>query len=1020
MSKRYNNYHKHDHKGNHRSLDTVTKEEHYIERCLELGHTHYFTTNHGSKGDVFTSKTLCDKYGVKMVVGSEFYYVDDVDIKERKMYHLVVIALNNEGYKDINRALSFANKYGMYYKPRIDKKTLFSINPQNVIITTACTAGILNRDDREEVLLEFKEYFKDNLYLEVQSHKHINQKNHNQMVIELHAKYDIPIIHANDSHYIYEKDYKYRDTFLKGKGISYPEEDGYILDYPDYNTIIDRYKIQGVLNHNQIEEAIKNTLIFDKCEDITIINDDIKLPSISDNPKRDLKKIIFDKWEDEKKLLDKELHLKYEKEISYEYSMIDECNMDDYFLLDYHIVKTGIEKYGGKLTKTGRGSAVSYYINKLLGFTDIDRISSPVTLYPTRFMSAERILKARSLPDIDINMVSQEPFIKATEDLLGEDKCAWMISYKLLQESSAFRLYCKANDMHVSEYDEVAKDIDGYRDDPKWHDLIKESERFIGVVESISPSPCSMVLYNGIVEDDIGLVNVKGKICCDLDGYNCDKYKYLKNDYLVVSVYELIYNTCELAGIKVPTIKELTELLDDKTFDIYNNKLTCTINQSDSKFATDLIARYGVKSVAEMSAFVASIRPGFASLLDNFIRRKPYSNGIKELDDILKDSFHYMMYQESIMKYLIWLGIDEKDTYDIIKKIAKKKFDEKELDELHSTLESNWISKIGSKDGFKETWQVVQDASKYSFNASHSLSYAYDSLYGAYLKSHYPIEYYTCALNLYDGDVERTPRLIEEMETFGLKLGQPKFRYSKSEYFMDRESNSIYKGIESIKFLNKQVADFLYEIRDKEYKTFSQLLFDIQGHINSRQLEILIKLDFFEEFGKTHKLLEVVRAFNTICTKKTFKYDNEYIEHIKTYANKVTAKQLKEIDYRAVMDSIENSIDNVDIHIQERIKAHFEYMGKCTLKDGAYNGRVCMCVGLDTKYSPKLQVYSIATGTTKEFKIAKKTFKNNTLEVFDMFRIDNVKNKPKKRMIDGKFIASTTEFEFWIETYTKL
>ena len=255
-------------------------------------------------------------------------------------------------------------------------------------------------------------------------------------------------------------------------------------------------------------------------------------------------------------------------------------------------------------------------------------------------------------------------------------------------------------------------------------------------------------------------------------------------------------------------------MLDEKTFKIYEDKITCTINQSDSDFATNLVSRYKVSSVAEMSAFVASIRPGFASLLDNFIERKPYTTGVKELDDLLKDSYHYLMYQESIMKYLIWLGIPEPETYGIIKKISKKKFKEKELIELEEKLKKGWIDKVGSIDGFEETWQVVNDASKYSFNASHSLSYAYDSLYGAFLKSHYPLEYYTVALSIYSDDSTRTNRLIKELSYFDIKLLPPKFRYSKAEYFMDKESNSIYKGMASIKYMNEQVSQELYMLKD--------------------------------------------------------------------------------------------------------------------------------------------------------------------------------------------------------------
>ena len=218
-----------------------------------------------------------------------------------------------------------------------------------------------------------------------------------------------------------------------------------------------------------------------------------------------------------------------------------------------------------------------------------------------------------------------------------------MVSFKPLQRASGFRLYCKSLDMNVSEYDEVAKNLDDYVDDDKWKDIIKESEHFIGVVESISPSPCSMLVYDKNVSEEIGLIKTKDGICCILDGMNCDRYKYLKNDLLTVKVWTLIRQTCELANIPIPTIDDLNNLLDKKTFDIYENELTCTINQADSTFATGLIKDYKPKNVAEMSAFVASIRPGFASLLDNFIQRKPYTTGVKELDELLEDSYHYLM-----------------------------------------------------------------------------------------------------------------------------------------------------------------------------------------------------------------------------------------------------------------------------------------------------------------------------------------------------------------------------------------
>ena len=145
-----------------------------------------------------------------------------------------------------------------------------------------------------------------------------------------------------------------RNLFLKAKGIIYEEENEFILDYPDSDTIIARYKAQGVLNDKQIEEALNNTLVFDKAEPLTIINDDIKLPSVSNNPIEDLRALIRQKWRQTRETIPKELWEKYQNEIAYELDIVEKTNMANYFLIDYNIVKIAQEKYGGILTKTGR------------------------------------------------------------------------------------------------------------------------------------------------------------------------------------------------------------------------------------------------------------------------------------------------------------------------------------------------------------------------------------------------------------------------------------------------------------------------------------------------------------------------------------------------------------------------------------------------------------------------------------------------------------------------------------------
>lgn len=1031
---KYYNYHCHNMYGNPISMDVIVSMEDYCKRAIELGHDAFFTTCHGLQGDIFQATTLAHQYGLKMIVGAELYYVkdrlavDEEGKKDRSNKHIIIIALNHDGIRDLNRIITESFVTGMYYRPRIDEELLFSLNPNNVMITTACVAGLWNE---EELIIKMKDYFKSNFFLEVQDHNEDIQKEVNRKVLQLSQKYHIRIIHANDSHYIYPEDAKYRDLFLKAKGIIYEQEANFILDYPDYDTIVKRYEAQGILNKNQIQEALESTMIFENINCDDYINDEIKLPSVAENPNEELKRVITESWNEDKERIPKEKRKEYLDAIRYEFDIIEKTNMANYFLIDYNIAKIAKEKYGGVLTNTGRGSAPSFYTTRLLHLTNIDRLESPITLFPTRFMSIERILGARSLPDIDLNTADAEPFIQASKDLLGENNCGWMISWKPLQESSGFRLYCKALDIDYDTVNEIAKDLDKYRDDPKWAPIIEESKRFIGVVEGVSESPCSMLLYSKDVRSEIGMIKTpNGKICCMLDGYNCDKYKYLKNDYLTVTVWAIIRDVCKLANIQIPSINELDKLLDDKTFDVYKKGLTCSINQADSDYATNLVMKYKPKSLAEMSSFVAIIRPGCASLLDDFIERKSYTTGVQALDNILEDSEHRLIYQESIMKYLIWLGISEPQSYDVIKKIAKKKFKEPELKALKEQLLEGWQKQVGEEKGFEETWQVVEDAAKYSFNASHSLSYAYDSLYGAYLKSHYPLEYYTVALNYYSNDATRTGKLTSELKSYGITLEKPKFRYSIDEYFMDKENNKIYKGTGAIKFLNKECSLYLYSLKDKRYDSFIDLLEEVtnakdennKAYVNTRQLDILIKLQYFQEFGNNKKLSIIYDYFKNLYGRKLIAKDKLQDFNIPDYALKLegileTEKQYKFDNMCNILKLIEKNIPNESFDISEQVSFEMDALGYISMTYDVKKN-ICFVIDVDTKYTPRLTLYCLNNGKSVICKVNKNTFKNNPINKNDIIKAIKFEEKYKQTLVDGNWKRSDTK-EWWLVAYNK-
>ena len=1016
---RYNNYHKHTMYSNLRTLDCISKPIDYIKRAKELGHTTYFTTEHGYQGNIFEAYTLCQEYDLKCVYGVEAYYVDDVNDKSsRTMYHIILIAMTENARREINKIMSVANTDGYYYKPRIDRDLLLSLTPTDTVVTTACIAGRMFKDNWEDKFLKpVYNHFKENLFLEVQAHVDEKQAVYNKQILNAHRKYGVSLIHANDSHYIYPEDSKNRDLFLKAKGIVYEEEGGFLLDYPDPDEIYKRYRQQGVLTEDEVTEALKNTLVFDKAEGI-YLDKEFKIPKITDGDSNKLlQRLINEAWIKERDNVPKERWQEYLEQIKYEYKIIEDCGMADYFILDHYIIKKAVNEYGAILTRSGRGSAVSFYVNKLLGLTEVDRINAPITLYPTRFMSAERILSSRSLPDIDLNFASVEPVIEASKDILGEDGIYYMVAYKPLQESSAFRLWCKANDMHISEYDEIAKKLEEHEDNPEWKQLIEDSKVFRGVVESVAPSPCSFLLSNDQISEMIGLVKVGDVTCCCLDGYNCDVYKYLKNDYLTVKVYEIIDKVYKLIGRPIDDINTLIENCDDKVWDLYAKGLTTTINQADSDFDKQILKKYKPQNLAELSAYVAAIRPGFASLLNNFVERQPYTTGVKDLDDILEDSFHYLIYQESIMKYLVWLGIEEKGTYDIIKKIAKKKFKEDELKELKSQLLDGWIKNVGKEEGFNETWQVVEDAAHYSFNASHSLSVAIDSLYGAYLKAHYPLEYFTVVLSLYSDDLDRTAKLISEMSYFDIKLKPIKFRYSNADYNMEKETNSIYKGVGAIKYCNADMSNKLYDMRDQKFNSFLDVLNVFPG--NSRQLEILIKLGYFSEFAGSWKLLAMQHVYDMYHGKKILKKDKTTlpVDLIQKYMVSETEKQYRFTP--EAMDSLLQEycelLSDEDMPIRNRLNAEAEYLGYISYTDLELEKNVGFVINIDTKYSPKITMYMLATGETIVYKLPKKSYERNPFNKSDVIKFHS-EERQKSKKVDGEWVK-LPETELWMTNY---
>ena len=336
------------------------------------------------------------------VAAAEAYYVPDrfAEIngkKDDRHFHLILVARNMDGFYQLNEALSEANLTGFYRYARVDLDILSKLNYKNFLCTTACVAGIWKDENYERLACELHEIFRDSFYLEIQHHHQQIQKETNLKALRLYQKYRWPLIYGTDSHYINKEDQILRTELIRSKGITYGDEDQFMLHLPTADEAYNLLEQQGVLTKARIEEAMENTLILREFEGVRFSKEKkipIAYPDMSLEQRNALyKKTCCDEYVHKAGMPTKE----EAKEIHDEMDAVTETNTADYFLLCKRIVDLGKEK-GGVITKTGRGSGSSFATNFSLGFTSLNRLHSPIKLYPERFISKER-MAAGILPD---------------------------------------------------------------------------------------------------------------------------------------------------------------------------------------------------------------------------------------------------------------------------------------------------------------------------------------------------------------------------------------------------------------------------------------------------------------------------------------------------------------------------------------------------------------------------------------------------------------------------------------------
>lgn len=1055
----YCNYHRHSHYTNVRISDSAVMNEAYAKRAVELGHGLLSSCEHGWQGHYYEVIKLAKANGLKPLVAAEAYWVKDRSEKDRTNCHIFIGAMNENGRRELNRVLSEANLTGFYGQPRVDIPLILSLPKDDVIVTTACVA-YWNYENIEEITKRFSKHFGKNFFLEVQYHNTPSQIALNRRVLQLRKELKCGIIMGCDSHYIYPEQAQTRTDFLKSKGIDYPEEEGWFLDYPDGDTAYQRFANQCVLSHEEILEAMENTKVFLNVEeyDSPIFNDEIKLPSLYPNWSQEQKdaeyqELVWRGWEEYKKGVPEDRWPEYEAEIKKEIQTVLDTKMSDYFIIDYEVMKKG-KANGGWLTKSGRGSGASFFTNTLLGFSDIDRISATVHMYPERFMSTTRILQSKGIPDIDMNEAPTAPFVQAQAEILGQEHSYPMIAYGTMKKPAAWKLYAKSQGIPFDIANAVSEQIARYElavkhadEDDKdnidinhfiskdYREIYEKSSDYLRLITSWSIAPCSSLIYEGDIKTEIGLVKIKDNICCLMDGHWAEEGHFLKNDHLKVSVVDLIYRAYHRIGMEPPSVKDLLAMCppDDPAWTIYERGCTLGINQCERDGTRSRAMKYKPHNISELSAFVAAIRPGGASFYKQFESREPFSYGVKAFDDLIQTKefpYSFLLYQEQVMRALNYAGIEMSECYTAIKNIAKKRA-EKVLAYKDTFINGFKASIIRDEHKTDEEaqelaetlWKVVEDSAGYSFNASHSYCVAIDSLYGAWLKAHHPFEFYETYINIMEekGDKDKINAAREEASEYfnitfePLRFGQDNRMIHTSDH------GTMINTIGSIKGYGVTIGRTLYACSKLGYTSFVDVLkyLDEKG-IKEAKYKPLILIDYFRAFGNQKQLLKTSEMWNYFKqgTAKSIRRDSvksdalkQIIERHSTWTTKA-GKPAASYTLNSEAEAIEcvkecekyfMSLDCEDIPMRTKIQNSIDILGYCDVCTGRKEDRVrllitdvlpCKSQNSDAIWSYRISTKSLGSGKSARMTVLIDDYNNCPINKGDIvYAIDWFLNK---------------------------
>jgi len=921
-------------------LDGASRVKDLPARAKELGMDAIAITDHGVMFGAIDFYKACKANDVKPIIGCEVYVAPRTRFDkeagiDNKYNHLILLAKNNNGYKNLSKLVSLSFLDGYYYKPRVDKELLEKYH-EDLICCSACLAGevsqaILHSDmeQAEKSAMWFKNLFGDDYYLEVQANSLPEQIMVNQKLIALARKLEIPLVATNDAHYLKKEDYYNHEVLLcvqTGKRMT--DEDRMTFSTNDF--YIKSPEEMGEF-FDGIPEVLENTVkIAEKCNVEFEFGNTIL-------PNYDVPEEFETHYDYIKYLTDTGMQKRYGDEIpqdiidrkEYELSVIKKMGYVDYFLIVWDYINWA--KSQGIPVGPGRGSGAGSIVAYAIGITDIDPIK--YNLLFERFLNPERI----SMPDFDVDFCYErrQEVIDYVGRKYGHDHVSQIITFGTMSARMVIRDVGRALDVPYAETDRLAKMIPNevhitikkameqnvelrslYESDEEIKKLLDIAMGLEGLPRQASTHACGIVITKEPVDTYVPLYVRDDQISTQFIMTTLEELGLLKMDFLGLRTLTVIQDTVDLVkqnrGIDVEYDKAMN---DSKVYKLWQNGESVGIFQFESQGITNFMKELKPDCLEDIIAGVSLYRPGPMDQIPRYIANKKdpehavYTH--PALKPILEVTYGCMVYQEQVMQIVRELAGYSLGRADLVRRAMGKKklevmakereyFIHGQVDENGEVIIPGCIRNGIDEESANKIFDEMAEFAKYAFNKSHAAAYAVVSYRTAYLKAYYPAEFMAATLNSYLGNLDKVPMYIDECKRLHIDILKPEINKSYTKFTV--EDGKIRFGLGSIKNVGFSVLDAIVKNREENgsFKDLGDFCERMQNDsVNKKCIESLIKSGSMDEFNQTRATLlasfeDIVDTVNS-SNKKGYKDQISMFDMV--MGNSEDEENLDEIKY---------------------------------------------------------------------------------------------------------------------------